>query len=85
MSERNISIAIRAHTKLTRKTSDNDLSKRKPKKDLRPAYGKRIMILDTETTTDELQNLNFGQAYIYEGRASPYRRGAKRKIPFLWR
>jgi hypothetical protein len=67
MSERNISIAVRAHTKLTRKTSDKDLPKRKPKRDLRPAYGKRVMILDTETTTDELQNLNFGQAYIYEG------------------
>jgi hypothetical protein len=65
MSERNIAIGVRAHTKLTRKSSDSP--KGNPKEDLRPAYGKRVMILDTETATDQFQNLNFGQAYIHEG------------------
>lgn len=69
MSERNISIAVRAHTKLIREISDDFKgNKRRQKEDLRRAYGTRVMVLDTETTTDEFQNLKFGQAYIYEGK-----------------
>ena len=68
---REVQIALRAHTRqpnAERKTKNptNGKNKRKMEKSF-PAYGKRVMVLDTETTTDELQNLNFGQAWIFEG------------------
>lgn len=69
---RDIQIAVRAHTKCTPakakpESSGKKKDKKKSEKSL-PAYGKRVMILDTETGVDELQNLNFGQAWIFEGK-----------------
>jgi len=69
-----ITIALRAHTKLNRKPSKSGRVEDKPKKDdLRSVYGERVMILDTETTVDKLQNLNIGQAYIYAGKEEGYK------------
>lgn len=64
MSTREIPIAIRAHTVIPKKEKPN--FKGKKKKDLRLPYGVRVMIFDTETTTDIFQNLLLGQAVVYE-------------------
>ncbi len=64
MSTREIPIAIRAHTVIPKKEWPN--FKGKNKKDLRLPYGVRVMVFDTETTTDIFQNLLIGQAVIYE-------------------
>jgi hypothetical protein len=65
MSTREIPIAIRAHTVIPRKDKPNFNGGNK-KADLRLLYGVRVMVIDTETTTDIHQNLNFGLAVIYE-------------------
>lgn len=64
MSDREISIAVRAHTVIPKK--DKPVFNNKKKKDLRLPYGVRVMVLDTETSTDIFQNLLFGSARIYE-------------------
>jgi len=59
---------------LNRKPSKSGRVEDKPKKDdLRSVYGEQVMILDTETTVDKLQNLNIGQAYIYAGKEEGYK------------
>jgi len=65
MSTREISIAVRAHTVIPRKEKPN-FNGGKKKADLRLAYGVRVMVIDTETSTDIYQNLHFGLAVIYE-------------------
>jgi hypothetical protein len=64
MSTREMAVAVRAHTERTLQEKRYGF---KPKKDLRLPYGQRVLVLDTETTTDTLQNLLCGQAIIYEG------------------
>jgi len=64
VSTREIPIAVRAHTE---RKQQNYRPKSKPREDLRLPYGQRVLVLDTETTTDTLQNLLIGQAIIYEG------------------
>ncbi|MDA8336468.1 MAG: hypothetical protein M0Z41_16020 [Peptococcaceae bacterium] len=79
-----IPIAVRVHTKLVRELPNSNKGFFKLKEDLRPAYGKRVMVFDTETTIDELQNLNFGQAYIYEGETQAHINGeVKEKYIFF--
>jgi transcriptional regulator with XRE-family HTH domain len=67
---RDIQIAIRAHTEFIPAKAKSEKSRKGKdrKKNELPLYGKRVMVLDTETTIDELQNLNFGQAWIFEGK-----------------
>jgi len=66
-----IPIAVRAYTKP--KEKDKKSKKGRPKKPLKLVlYGQRIMVLDTETTTDFYQNLTFGCCRVYQ-----YSRGGK--------
>jgi len=71
MSTRKIPIAIRTHTELIKdeKQEESVQGKKESEKrlDLRKPYGKRILVFDTETTTDIYQNLRYGQAFIIEG------------------
>ncbi|SFH40376.1 hypothetical protein SAMN05660649_05085 [Desulfotomaculum arcticum] len=64
MSIRKIPVAVRAHTETIEKI---EKPKFPHKPDLRIPYGKRILVLDTETTTDIYMNLRYGQAIIIEG------------------
>jgi hypothetical protein len=64
MSTREMAVAVRAHTERLKQEQRHGF---KPKKDLRLPYGQRVLVLDTETTMDTLQNLLCGQAIIYEG------------------
>jgi len=64
MSIRNIPVAVRAHTEVGGKTDKPNFT---PKPDERSPYGKRILVFDTETTTDHYMNLRYGQAFIIEG------------------
>jgi hypothetical protein len=59
-----MAVAVRAHTERMLQEKKYGF---KPKKDLRLPYGQRVLVLDTETTTNTLQNLLCGQAIIYEG------------------
>jgi transcriptional regulator with XRE-family HTH domain len=84
---RDIQIAVRAHTRFTPfkpiKKKDPSFSEGKSdkKKSSRklPIYGKRVMILDTETRIDTRQNLTIGQAWIFEGEEQAYREKKPRK------
>lgn len=62
---REIPIAVRAHTEI--KKNNKERKYNKETEDLRKPYGQRIMVLDTETTTDIYMNLLLGQAMIIEG------------------
>ena len=63
MSMREIPISVRCHTKAKQEEHHIYI----PKNDLRKPYGKRVLVFDTETSIDQLQNLIFGQALIAEG------------------
>lgn len=64
MSTRKIPIAVRAHTETIKKIEKPNFPH---KPDMRIEYGKRILVLDTETTQDIYMNLRYGQAAIIEG------------------
>lgn len=77
---RTIPIAVRTHTVKVDNRAKNKVGnggigghetkgqlKSPQKPDLRIPYGKRLLVFDTETTTDVYQNLRYGQAFIIEG------------------
>lgn len=67
MSVREIPIGIRAHTELIKKDEGNKPDKPdKPDKPERIEYGRRVLVLDTETTADVYQNLLIGQALLHQ-------------------
>ncbi|MEM3442261.1 MAG: DNA polymerase [Candidatus Bathyarchaeia archaeon] len=81
MSVREIPVAIRAHAEVKR-LKDKKIAKGRKgtsKEDLRKPYGKRVMVIDTETATDIYQNLLFGQAAIYEGTNQAYIDGLEKE------
>jgi len=54
-------VAVRAHTELANPDDKKPWTQEKDEN-----YSRRILVFDTETTTDEYQNLRFGQAFIVE-------------------
>jgi len=60
-------IAVRAYTMRPSEKNEQPRPSGKGAETKLKPYGKRVMVLDTETTTDFTQNLLFGQAIIVEG------------------
>lgn len=72
MAVREIPVAIRVHSERSNIKEKPAYHKKGRQEDLRKPYGQRVMVIDTETTTDIYQNLLFGQAIVVEGSRQVY-------------